>query len=80
MLIREHRGGYQESMQTVAEISNSMNAVRVYICEALSPFGFYTKEITIKPYRFDERNSWDTYIITVKGYGVFGFCNQNVTE
>jgi hypothetical protein len=75
-LVREHRGGLDESMKTVQPVRDREHLVAV-IRESLAPFARIVKpdQITVKPYSFDSRIGWDTYIIEIKGYGVWGMAN-----
>lgn len=83
MKLRQHRGGFEESMQTVIEIEPTKAAVLQAIKD-LSLIGFPTAtnpdQVTVEPYTFgayndsyDPRNGWNTHIVTVEGWGVFGF-------
>lgn len=76
---RDHRGGLAESMATVQEFSNKENLLH-YLAISL---GDYAKNVdinktTIAPYRFDERIGWDSHIVHLEGYGVFGFTDQQI--
>jgi serine/threonine protein kinase len=33
------------------------------------------EQISIEPYCFDKRTGWDTYLICIEGYGVWGMAN-----
>ena len=41
----------------------------------LDPWGVdvTADKITVEQYTYDERNDWDTYIVSVEGYGVVGY-------
>ena len=67
--VREHRGSLDESMQTVFEICDLADLDR----EIARRIGVANPHVSIKPYGRDPRTGWDTHIITVTGYGVFGF-------
>jgi hypothetical protein len=74
--VREHRGGYKESMSTVAEIEPTMAAIKAHIKQSLPTLNDVRfKWIRIEPYgpNPDQRNGWDTHIVTITGYGVWGF-------
>lgn len=83
MKIREHRSGFDESMATVQNIIPMRSFLAGYIHgkwfknikERISP-----EDVTIEPYGYDKRNGWDTYIVSVKGLGVFGFTDGPVHE
>ena len=79
--IREHRGSLAESMKTVCEIDNTAQALGKFVREKLKDFKrFDVAGWTIKPYCYDERIGWDAHIVTVDGYGVFGFTDGPVYE
>lgn len=48
----------------------------------LEPWGFEVEpaHIDVSPYVFDDRNGWDTYIVTVEGYGVLGYTDGPVPQ
>ncbi len=82
MLFREHRETLAESMETCVEMLNSKDTLTEYILNVLEDYG-YTKQdilsdISVPYYAYDKRNGWDTYIVLLKGYGVFGFTNEPV--
>lgn len=80
MLFREHRRGLKESMETVREIPATKTALKETINEILSLYGYEITEekILIDHLTFDERIGWDTYLIYVTDYGIFGFTNSDV--
>jgi len=73
---REHRGGFPESAATIVEIEDRA-ALVAYIQRLLAsyPSAPPVKEdtVAVESYCFDERNGWDTHIVTLKGYGVIGY-------
>ncbi len=71
--LREHRGGYLDSMETVVEIERSAKSILDYMQSKLSPYNFEINKWSMHKYVFDDRNNWDTYILMIEGYGVFGF-------
>jgi hypothetical protein len=75
-LFREHRGTLEDSMATVVTINNRDELVS-HIADKLTPFGIDVKpeDVQVSPYAKDERIDWDTYIVTLQGYGVVGFTN-----
>jgi hypothetical protein len=75
-LIRQHRGGLSESMETVQAVRDREHLVAV-IRASLSPFGVPVdaEQITVEPYGFDTRIDWDTYLICIESYGVWGMAN-----
>ena len=86
MKIRQHRGQYTDSMKTVEEIEPTHEAVVAHIITKLSHYCGIVKEIeenpqsvVIKPYGgIDDRNGWDTHIVTIPTYGVYGFTDRGV--
>lgn len=84
MKFREHRGAYMDSMATVVEIADHAALVD-HIRSMLAPyrFEFDSRLLRVKPYGgIDSRNGWDTYIVTIDGFGVVGFTDGpcNATE
>lgn len=83
MKLREHRGSYEESMATVVDIEPSLEVLTEYIRQA---FGerFLMKDswVHVDPYGggMDHRNGWDTYIVWVENYGVFGFTDGPIND
>lgn len=77
-LYREHRELLADSMETVQEFQNKQELID-YLQIA---FGNYTpigiRDVTIEPYCYDERIGWDTHIVSLKGWGVFGFTDRKV--
>lgn len=70
-LYRDHRGSLEDSMKTVQEME-SFKDLQKHL------FSIYGKgEITIKPYTFDSRIDWETYIVCIDGKAV-GFTNDGV--
>ena len=82
MKLREHRGGLAESMATVVEIEPTLGAVVARVRQVLAPWGVKIKkrEVKVAPYCFDDRIGWDTHVVTVEGYGVFGFTDGPVAD
>ena len=84
MKIREHRGGLSESMDTVLEIDPTIDAIVGVVNDALKPFNFEVTADIIKIEKYgngngiDECIGWDTHIVTIKGYGVFGFTDSPI--
>lgn len=61
MKYRDHRGGLDESMQTVREIEPTIDALAVTLKVPPST-------ITVEKYGgYDNRIGWDTYIVCVNG-------------
>jgi hypothetical protein len=75
MKFREHRGDFESSMQTVVEVQ-SLTELTDHINKLLAPYvvSFSKDKVKITPYvTLDKRNGWNTYIVTIDGYGVIGF-------
>ena len=75
MKLREHRGGLSESMATVIEIAPTHEALVDAVRKAMPPglWGDSSTRVVVSPYGFDARIGWDTHIVTIQGYGCFGF-------
>jgi selenocysteine lyase/cysteine desulfurase len=83
MRLREHRGSFADSMQTAKTIDNSRKAIVSEINNALGCYGIVVTDSTVRVswYGHDPRDGWgDTFIVSVGGYGVFGFTDSNPTE
>lgn len=80
MRFREHRGGLRESIATTIEIEPTIDALLIVVRNALEPYGAHIneKQIHVSPYGFDGRIGWDTHIVTVDGYGLFGFSDAAI--
>lgn len=77
VLFRKHRGQLSESMKTVVEVSYIDD---IYDQCALKDSGMNKNDIEIKPYGYDPRIWWDTYIVTWKDHGIIGFTNGPLFE
>ena len=79
MKLGEHRGMLSDSMETVIEIPATMDALKSAIDNSLQFIGIVNvKRIHVKHYCFDKRINWDTHIVTIDDYGVFGFTDAPV--
>jgi hypothetical protein len=78
LLFRPHRGGFDESMALVEEVPTLCELTNIAgkIVNGLVSGGM----IRCSHYCFDERNKWNTYIITVDGVGVIGFTNGPIKQ
>lgn len=74
--IRQHRGSLSDSMETVRKVEDRAELVRV-VQDSLRPFGVdvAADQISVTPYAKDERIGWDTHLIQVEGYGVWGMAD-----
>lgn len=70
VLFREHRRFLSDAMLTVIEVS-SLDDIK----NKMFPSGAPDGTIKIDKYTYDNRIKWDTYIVTISGYGVLGFTN-----
>ncbi len=80
-LFRPHRGLLDDAMKEVIEFHTKADLIK-HIDQELSCFKHDYKiddtTVEIKPYGYDKRIGWDTNIVTLKDYGVFGFTNKSV--
>jgi len=69
---REQRGSLRDSMATRVELAGRKELV-LHIRKLLSDRMIDEEEIEIKPYAYDSRTGWETYLVSVRDYGVVGF-------
>lgn len=62
---RFHRGGLEESMETIIEVKDLNEIVK--FLKAKEP-GAYVGFLSCKYYGFDDRINWDTWIVLDDGY------------
>lgn len=76
---RDHKRTLNESMDTVQEFKNK-NELIIYLKSSLSIFKYTLNEedLIIEKYCFDDRIEWNTYIVSIKGFGVVGFTNGSL--
>lgn len=79
MKLRQHRGSLSKSLLTVVEIAPTREAL-LHSINSHMPMVVTDEHVTVKPYCFDERIGWDTFIVVIKDYGVYGFTDGPVTE
>ena len=74
MKFRLHRGGLDESLATTTEVESRDDLI-AFLKKDLGLFGIAVSEenFRVAYYGYDERIGWDTYIVTIEGYGVAGF-------
>jgi hypothetical protein len=76
MKFREHRGSLAEAMGTVVDLENG-DALVDHVTSLLSHWGYgrsYVERfLRCQQYQYDPRIGWDTWLITLEGYGVIGF-------
>ena len=72
---RDHRELLCDSMETAREFETKKDLVE-YLQMSVDKYGagkYNCQNITIEPYGFDNRIGWNTHIVHLEGYGVFGF-------
>lgn len=74
--VREHRGSLADAMETVFEVQDFAGLVD-HMRKTLEPYGKLVKpeDVKVEYYTRDDRIGWDTYIVSIDGYGVWGFTN-----
>lgn len=77
--VREQRGTLNDSLSTIVEIEPNIDALAQHI-SAILERPIESKDITVAKHAYDARIGWDTYIISVKGSGVFGFSNRPISD
>lgn len=83
MKLRQHKGGYDESMATVVEIEPTKAAILQAILFAQLvrlPHPLTEDQIIVAPYVYDSRNGWNTHSVVIKDWGVYGFTDGPVRE
>lgn len=78
---RPHRGTLDEAMSEVFHL-RTKNELLHRFQDRLRPYGVEvtSEKLMIKPYGFDERINWDTYIVTLEDFGVLGFTDGPLEE
>ena len=73
MRFREHRGNLYDSLKTTIEIKDKQELYEI-LREDLNHFyfDFSIDDMQCIPQGFDRRCGWDTYLITIKNFGVIG--------
>ena len=77
MQIRQHRGTLADSMKTVVEIENTKKAVFDIVNKTI-PCSI--DSIQVKFYTYDDRIKWYCHVVTVDGYGVYGFTDCKLAD
>lgn len=79
MKVRQHRGSLEESLKTVKEILPTKESLADHINLVMDlPVKFGPGSINVVYQGVDSRIGWKSYIITVDGLGVFGYCDEEV--
>ncbi len=73
MKFREHREMLDDSMKTVVEVADRKELVSLLRSRQFCNFVFNDEDLKIEPYGYDNRINWDTHIVFIEDYGVFGF-------
>lgn len=75
--IREHRGSLYESLKTMRAVNGSREDLFAIVQKSLEPFGraLTPDLLTVSKYHWDARIGWDTHLITIEGYGVWGMAD-----
>lgn len=82
--VRKHRGTLTESMETVFEVEDFDHLVDAINKEPFAPvqgafgcrFVVSPEQVHVEPYYgWDGRIGWDTYLVSIDGYGVWGMTN-----
>lgn len=68
-------------MNTVVEIAPTRNAlIREVRASFEGAFNFQDDAVKVEYYTLDERIGWDTHIVVIDGYGVWGFTDGPVAD
>jgi hypothetical protein len=82
MKLRQHKGGYAESMATVVDIEPTKAALLQAIIESGMigmPDPLTEDHLGVTFASVDMRNRWNTHIVTVKDWGVYGYTDGPMT-
>ena len=77
---RPHRGAYTDSMNEVTELECRDALIQQLKTESWVTTNVSLNDIECAYYAYDKRNQWDTYLITLVGWGVIGYTDQDITE
>ena len=76
MKLRQHKGGHTESMATMVEIEPTraalLQAIRASGMIGL-PEPLTEDHLGVTFASIDTRNHWNTHIVTIKDWGVYGY-------
>jgi hypothetical protein len=77
MKFREHRGGLNESMETLVEVPDRaalLEHLRTVAARWPMAPEITDETVSVNPYYgLDDRTGWDTHIVVIKDYGPMGF-------
>jgi hypothetical protein len=71
MRAREHRGNLAESLATVFNFETKEDLLKEINERMATHFG--PDDVGFLPQGFDDRCGWDTYLVSIRGYGPFGY-------
>jgi hypothetical protein len=83
MKLRQHKGGYDESMATTVEIEPTRQSLLQAIIDSGMigiPEPLTEDQISVEPYKHDSRNGWYTHIVTIKNWGIYGLTDGPTQE
>ncbi|WP_415912372.1 hypothetical protein [Neptuniibacter sp. QD37_11] len=85
MQLREQRGTLSQSLATTIHIEPTKKALQAHIAAKMVAFGRpmpSQDDIRVEKYGEgeDSRCGWDTYLVSVEGYGVFGMIDGPLSE
>lgn len=81
VLYRPHKGIYAESMAEVKEIisyEGFVECIKKQLKHTSHGMVISKDTVTVKPYRYDPRNQWNTHIVKLEGYGTLGFTSNMI--
>lgn len=68
-------------METVVDIDPTIESLYEVVSWDLNEWiKFSPGDMKVTPYCYDDRTGWDTYIVTINGWGVCGFTDGNIFE
>jgi hypothetical protein len=65
-------------MATTIEVEPTREA----LLEAVQPITqvLRKEQLLVTPYDQDDRNGWDTYLVSIEGYGVWGYTDGPILD
>ncbi len=70
--LREHRGALRDSLATTITFDGTAATLAAVVSDRLG-YLVGPDSLLVEFYGPDERIGWDTWIVQIEGYGVFGF-------
>ncbi len=81
MKLREHRGGLYDSLATTIEIEPTIEALENAIKYSLrNLWNLKCGSVHLSYYGYDQRINWSCHIVTIDGFGVYGFTDGPLME